>query len=103
MEQNMMTEHLDWSRARDDLVDHVVRLGFPKELGLEMAKNLGSPKAMERMISYLNYVKPTSAEVMVDEMLAICSEIEAWKQKKMAEEANAAYNEMLYRGLGEDN
>ncbi len=83
----MMTEHSDWSRVRDDLTDHVVRLGFPKELGLEMAKNLGSPEAMERMISYLNYVKPASAEVMVDEMLAICSEIDVWKQKKMAEEA----------------
>ncbi len=51
------------------------------------------------MIAYLNYVKPKSAEVMVDEMIAICSEIEAWRQKKTAEEANSAYNEMLYYGL----
>ena len=96
-----MTEHSEWLRSRDELVDNVVRLGFPKELGLEMAKNLGSPKAIERMIAYLNYVKPKSAEVMVDEMIAICSEIEAWRHKKAAEEANSAYNEMLYYGLGE--
>ncbi len=32
---------------------------------------------------------------LVDEMLAICSEIEAWRNKKASEEANAAYNEYL--------
>lgn len=94
-----MTDRSEWSRARDRLVEAVVQLGFPKELGAEMAKNLGSPKAIERMISYLHYVKPKSVEVMVDEMIAICSEIEAWRQKKKAEEANSAYNEMLYYGL----
>lgn len=33
-------------------------------------------------------------------MLAICSEIDAWRDKKASEEANARYNEMLYYGLG---
>ena len=33
-------------------------------------------------------------------MLAIRSEIEAWREKKACEEANAAYNDMLYYGLG---
>ena len=60
---------------------------------------LGSPKAMERMISYLHYVKPNKAELIVDEALAICSEIDAWRNKKAAEEANARYNEMLNYGL----
>ena len=32
-------------------------------------------------------------------MLAICSDIDRWKDKKMAEEANARYNEILYYGL----
>ena len=78
----------------------VERLGFPAELGEAIAKHLGSPKSMERMISYLDYVKPRSAELIVDEMLAIRSEIDAWKDKKASEEANARYNEMLYYGLG---
>ena len=78
----------------------VERLGFPAELGEAIAKHLGSPKSMERMISYLDYVKPKSAELIVDEMLAIRSEIDAWKDKKASEEANARYNEMLYYGLG---
>ena len=91
-----------WSRTRDDLVKAVVSLGFPAELGEACARQLGSPKAMERMISYLFYVKPESEELIVDEMLAISSEIDAWREKKAAEQANAKYNEMLYYGLKRD-
>ena len=75
------------------------QLGFPSELGEAIAKHLGSPKAMERMISYLNYVKPKNEELIVDEMLAIRSEIDAWREKKASERANARYNEILYYGL----
>ena len=91
----------EWIRTKDRLVQIIVRLGFREELGLAIAKNLGSPKAMERMISYLVNVKPKTEELVVDEMLAICSEIDAWRKKKASEEANARYNEMLYVGLGE--
>ena len=96
----MITNQMIWKRTKEDLVGAVERLGFPAELGEAIAKHLGSPKAMERMISYLDYVKPRSEELIVDEMLAIRSEIDAWRDKKAAEEANAAYNEMLYYGLG---
>ena len=54
---------------------------------------LGSPKAMERMISYLHNVKPNKAELIVDEALAIFSDIDRCRNKKAAEEANARYNE----------
>ncbi len=37
------------------------------------------------------------------EMLAICSDIDIWHNKKAAEEANARYNEMLYYGLGTED
>lgn len=94
------SNQLLWTRTKDELVQSVERLGFPAELGEAIAKHLGSPKSMERMISYLDYVKPRSAELIVDEMLAIRSEIDAWKDKKASEEANARYNEMLYYGLG---
>ena len=82
-----------------ELVDVVVNLGYPAELGDLMARNLGTESTVERMIQYLLHVQPATAEEMVDEMLAICSEIEAWKQKKASQEANARYNEMLYHGL----
>lgn len=97
----MLSNQAIWSRTRDELVQAVRSLGFPPELGEAIAKHLGSPKAMERMISYLNYVKPRSEELIVDEMLAIRSEIDAWREKKASEEANARYNEMLYYGLGD--
>ena len=87
----------EWTSAKNRLVSEICHLGFPEELGNEVARNLGSPKAMERMISYLHYVKPKRAELIVDEMLAICSEIEAWREKKESQRANAKYNEYMNR------
>lgn len=91
----------EWSAAKERLVQTVVQLGFQEDLGEAIARNLGSPKAMERMISYLINVKPHSEELLVDEMLAICSEIDAWREKKASEQANARYNEILNYGFGE--
>ena len=98
----MTPEQVLWSRRRDELVQVITSLGFPAELGKAAAAHLGSPKAMERMISYLRYVKPKTEELVVDEMLAIRSEIDAWKEKKASLEANARYNELLYSGLADD-
>ena len=74
-------------------------LGFPTELGELIARHLGSPKAIDRMTSYLDYERPTDERMVVDEMLAISSEIEAWRDKKESLKLNAAYNELLYSGL----
>ena len=98
-----MSENREWQNAYDDLISVVTSLGFPEELGNLVAKNLGSPKAMKRMAAYLCNVKPKSEELVVDEMLAIMSEIAAWRDKKLSEEANAAYNEMLYYGQSGNN
>ncbi len=100
-ENDMMTQNqFEWSRKHDELVAAITQLGFPEALGSQIAKQLGSPKAMDSMLAYLYNVKPRTAELVVDEMLAICSDIDAWHNKKAAEEANAKYNEMLYYGLG---
>jgi hypothetical protein len=96
-EAKMTYEQQEWARVKGELNNSLTELGFPAELGDEIAKNLGSPKAMWRMISYLDKVKPESVELVVDEMLAIRTEIEAWRSKKASEEANARYNEMLSR------
>ena len=74
----------EWVRARDALVNTVVALGFPAELGEAAARHLGSPKAMDRMTKYLLYVQPEKVELVVDEMLAIREEIDAWKRKKQS-------------------
>ncbi len=98
-----MTDHQrEWIRARDELVREIRKLGFPEELGQQIAKQLGSPKAMSRMMGYLVNVRPGSAELIVDEMLAICSDIDRWRDKKACEEANAKYNELLYRSNNAD-
>ena len=101
--ERMTGNRIEWVRKKDELVNAIKALGLPEELGEQVAKQLGSPKAMDRMMGYLNNVKPRSAELIVDEMLAICSDIEAWREKKSSEEANARYNEILYYGLGVDS
>ena len=88
-----------WARSRDNLVSSITALGFPGEFGEMIAKQLGSPKAIDRMAAYLDYEKPDDIQIIVDEMLAIRSEIDAWRDKKANEEANARYNEILYYGL----
>ena len=95
----MTDEQKTWIIARNCMMDALTGLGFPEALGDQIVRNLGSPKAMDRMTSYLKNVKPKKAELVVDEMLAICSDIARWRDKKESERANAAYNEVLYFGL----
>ena len=65
----MTDNQREWGRTKDQLVSAIKQLGFPEELGEQIAKQLGSPKAMNRMMSYLYNVKPRNAELVVDEML----------------------------------
>ena len=92
-----------WAYSKDNLMTAMRSLGFPDELGEAVVKNLGSPKAMDRMTSYLRNVRPTTPELVVDEMLAIRSVVETWKARKESLEANAAYNEVLNNGLGDED
>ena len=65
---------------------------------------MGSPKAIDRMTSYVYQVRPRTAEMLVDEMLAICAEIDTWREKKASQEAQARYTAMRYFGiLGDDS
>ena len=91
-----------WKEAYRELVETIVRMGYPEDFGKVIARNLGSEKTMRRMTAYLHHAKPRSAEEIADEMLAIMSDRERWIRKKEAEEANARYNELLYYGLGQD-
>ena len=91
-----------WIYSRDNLMKAIKQLGFPESLGDAIVKNLGSPQAMDMMTSYLLNARPNTAELVVDEMLAIMSNIETWKNKKQSLEANAKYNEMLYYGFDDE-
>ena len=93
-----------WSQSRDRLVAAVTGLGYSAELAELMARELGSPKAIDRMTSYIRQARPRTEEMLVDEMLATKEEIETWRRKKEAEEAQASYNARLYYSkLGEDD
>ena len=85
-----------WAQARDRLVAAVTALGFSAELADLMARQLGSPKAIDRMTSYVHQARPHTEEMLVDEMLAICAEIEAWRERKESQDAQARYNARLY-------
>ena len=91
-----------WAQARDRLVAAVTGIGFSAELAELMAKQLKSPKAIDRMVSYIRQARPRTEEMLVDEMLAICAEIETWRQKKESQEAQAHYNSWLYNKKWDD-
>ena len=94
-----MSASESWKAAYRELIETIVRLGYPEEFGKAVASNLGSEKTMHRMSAYLRSAKPRSAEEIADEMLAIMSDRERWIAKKEAEEANARYNDILNNGL----
>ena len=87
---------LEWSIAKSDLCREVLSLGFPKEFGDLLAKELGSPRAIGRMTAYLRSTKPHSVEMIADEMLAIAAEAQTWRERKESQEAQASYTAYLY-------
>ena len=98
----MTPNQILWSRSRDNLVTAVTNLGFSPELADLLARELGSPKAIDRMASYVRQAKPRSEEMLVDEMLAIKAGIETWRERKEAMEAQARYNARLYYSKWEE-
>ncbi len=84
-----------WAMSRDQLATAVSSLGYPEEFADLLAKQLGSPRGINRLTSYLYQAKPGTVEMIIDEMLAIRSEIDAWREKKESQEAQAGYNSWL--------
>ena len=96
----MMTEaQRVWSRARNRLAASVVSLGFPEEFADLLAQQLKSPGGMDRLSSWLDHVKPRSVEMIVDEMLAISSDLASWRDRKESRQAQAGYNAWLNSDL----
>ena len=89
-------KRLEWATAKGDLCREVLSLGFPREFGDLLAKELGSPRAMGRMAAYLRSARPRSVEMIVDEMLAISAEAQTWRERKESREAQAAYSAYLF-------
>ena len=90
-----MNQQEIWALARNRLAEAIVSLGYPEELAGLLAKQLKSPGAIDRMTGYLRQARPGSMELIVDEMLAICADIDAWREKKESREAQAGYSAWL--------
>jgi len=84
-----------WALARNRLAKTVAALGYPEEFADLLGKQLGSPKAIDRLASYIEQAHPDSMEMIIDEMLAIRAEIDAWREKKEYQEAQADYSRWL--------
>lgn len=82
-----------------ELVDVVIDMGYPESFGIEIARILRTEKMFSRMIKYLRGARPTSAEEIADEALAIAEQRDRWIQKKKSEYYNKKYNEILNDGL----
>ena len=84
-----------WALARDRLAAAAQALGYPEEFAELLARQLGSPMAIDRMTAYLAGAHPTGVEMIVDEMLAIRADADAWRKKKEGQEAQASYTYWL--------
>ena len=100
----MTSYQREWCEARDNLRKAVTFLGYPSDLADLLSRELGSPRGIDQLTSYIYHAKPRSLEMIVDEMLAIKGQIDAWREKKESKEVQAAYNARLFarRGKHED-
>ena len=84
-----------WALSRNQLAAAVTALGYPEEFADMLARQLKSPRAIDRLTSYIVQARPGTLEMIVDETLAICAEIDAWREKKASREAQEGYNAWL--------
>lgn len=84
-----------------ELYDVLCGKGFPREFcDVMVTKQLTTDYTRTRMLGYLYRYESPSIEEVVDEMLAILSDRDAWVQKKTMEQNQAKLNELYARGLG---
>ncbi len=92
----MNENQMQWAKAREQLAAALADAGYPSELAEIMAKQLRSPKAIDRMTAYVRHGYARNMEMLADEMLAIRADADAWREKKESREAQAGYNAYLY-------
>ena len=88
-------------RIYRQLVETIVKMGYPEGFGIAIAENLRTEKTMSRMLGYLRAAKPKTTEEIADEMLAIMDLRDHIKNKHISEHAQASINK-LYRDINEE-
>ena len=97
---SMTSQQFVFSQVRERLNRAVTACGFPAELGELCARQIGSPKGIDRLTSYIYNVRPKSEELLVDEMLAISEQIKGWRDKKEAERLRVCAEVFSDQNLG---
>lgn len=90
-------------KPRTELSMHLYQMmldrGYPENLCELVTRNLNTDYTATRMIGYLSHYSYLPEVEVVDEMLAILSDRNAFIQKKEAEQAQAKINELYRFGL----
>lgn len=85
--------------CKEELLGALSRLGYPREFGLLLISELKYDKAVTRLLSYIRQFRPKTADVIVDEMLAIKSDFEKYRNSALMEYTNIKNNELMRYGL----
>lgn len=65
------------AHSRDRLAAAVKTIGLHREMADLLVKQLKTPKAINRMTTYIYRAHPDSMEMLVDEMHVICAEMKS--------------------------
>ena len=81
-----MIREMDATQA---LAGALGELGYPPEFAMLLASELRSESAILRLAGYVRGARPQNMTEIVDEMLSIRDLNESWRQRKIAEHAEA--------------
>ena len=81
------------------LYEMMLEMGYPETLCRVVSRELSSETAAARMMGYLCHYTQASEEQVVDEMLAILSDRDAWIRKKQMESDQQKWNRFLAEGF----
>ena len=81
------------------LYQEMLERGYPENLCNLVSRNLNTDYTATRMLGYLSHYSYLPEVEIVDEMLAILSDRNAWMQKKQAEQAQEKISEIYRFGL----
>ena len=85
---------------RDALYKALLQKGFPEEFCRAMVDQYVTTEYQQmRMFGYVTKFSELTMEMVVDEMLAIQSDVAAFAQKKQMEAAQAEINRIYNEGL----
>lgn len=90
------------SEKSRELYYYMLETGYTQEFSSLICKQLNTDFTAKRMLGYLAHYARLPEEEVVDEMLSILSDREAWIKKKQSMEAQQAINDAIMYGFGDE-